>query len=813
MSLKGIAVLLSAAIMALGATDVTTPPPGCKGSSSLGTFRILVRRSAGGAALPIKAVSTLPAGAHLIWEPVHPNRKKDEKTEVTAILVPAVGDDLVVLESRKAGSRAEWQIAASPAAIAFVVGPQGFSIGKVKSLVTHNRQLVEQLADYADQTSKVEGLMQEVSNAEQSGGGIDSALKGFSARFGVALPKLDAKTSTDQQASVLLKTLLPSAGAYDPLAAKSAQMQQSGGLAASIAGLFFGNAVGLAAGGAALLQEIKGAVFPSTEFHSAFAQNDERGGLALCMKAPAQKTRTRVAYLWAYRVPNHKPPVVSLVGPSHLPAGLSSAVAIQPALDTNVKLLEKARDWRLVPIGGGAVQAVTVRVGGVPNSIDLDLTQAKVQPGEYKLFASWDWDLLEIAVTLQVEPLPDLSGVKLSEKSRQMLIEGRGSVTVSLSGADFEFLEKVVLTRVGEHASAPVETHFQLPLGKRAGVQTTVDVNIDTAARGAYRLLLAQSGGGTREVPLTVLPPNPVFSGLPVKVNLEETSQVLRLEGKQLDRIEAISSDAGDIKGAATATGWVGSIGLKPGIRWAETFAIYVKVKGIEAPLLVEDAIKIFGPRPSIFEVKKSLPAALGLSLHANELPAGTPVGLALAFRRFHGASPDAAEARPHLELGCKSGGLRKTLMLSPDNHIPGAELSVASAGMLFLSIDPSMVGYPGCVLTATIDAEPEGRSDAYPIGRIIRIPHIDQFTLTSEQLGPSTYLGILKGRDLDVIEKTGWDAQYGMAADSVPTPVPGDPSMQTMRISLPWPAPSPHAPLYVWLRGETEGRRTSANY
>ena len=102
-------------------------------------------------------------------------------------------------------------------------------MGKVRSLVTHNRQVVEQIADYAEQTSKVESLVQEVADAEQSGSGVDAALKGFSSRYGVALPKLDAKASTNQQASVLLKTLLPTAGSYDPLAARNSQAQQSGG--------------------------------------------------------------------------------------------------------------------------------------------------------------------------------------------------------------------------------------------------------------------------------------------------------------------------------------------------------------------------------------------------------------------------------------------------------------------------------------------------------------------------------------------------------------------------------------------------------
>src|ERR1700686_1276556 len=51
-------------------------------------------------------------------------------------------------------------------------------------------------------------------------------------------------------------------------------------------------------------------------------------------------------------------------------------------------------------------------------------------------------------------------------------------------------------------------------------------------------------------------------------------------------------------------------------------------------------------------------------------------------------------------------------------------------------------------------------------------------------------------------IDKAGWDAEHGVRVESIPTPVPGEPSRQTVRIVLPWPAPGPHAPLYVWVRG-----------
>jgi hypothetical protein len=63
------------------------------------------------------------------------------------------------------------------------------------------------------------------------------------------------------------------------------------------------------------------------------------------------------------------------------------------------------------------------------------------------------------------------------------------------------------------------------------------------------------------------------------------------------------------------------------------------------------------------------------------------------------------------------------------------------------------------------------------------------------------------------MIEKTGWDAKTGFPVQGIPTPVPGSPQEQTLEVALPWPPPSPHAPVYVWLRGESEGRLTNAKY
>ena len=93
-----------------------------------------------------------------------------------------------------------------------------------------------------------------------------------------------------------------------------------------------------------------------------------------------------------------------------------------------------------------------------------------------------------------MHPYGDFTHVTLAPGERDKLVEGNGIVAVELSGADFEFLEKVALESSARDAK-PVEVGFTLPLGKRAGPQNSVTVNIDTAKQGSYRLLLTQSDG------------------------------------------------------------------------------------------------------------------------------------------------------------------------------------------------------------------------------------------------------------------------------------------------------------------------------
>ena len=802
-----LAVPLAAAEAPATAPATTTKPPaGCAGSASLGTFQLSVRPFSQGPPLPLKSVSAIQAGAHLLWNPVHLPPQASGSAEVTAVLVPAASDGiLITLEPRKAGKRTEWQLLQRPQVIALVYGPQGLSEGKVKSMVTRNQDLLRQLADYAEQSSQVESLVQELADAEQSGASPDSVLKGVSSQYSVSPQKLNTTASSNQQALLLLKALIPASNTYDPLASQSAQVQQSGGVAASVAGLFFGNPVGLAAGGAALFQNLRTALFPNTEFRSAFAQAAEKDGLALCTKNQAVKSKTRTAYLWAYRVPQLTKPELSLTGTTHLPLGSKSTLELKLGKGSNAKELANARDWRLTPAAGGASIPVGVKPTAT-GALEIDLSETKASAGDYQLAATWDWDPLPVTGTLHLYPYGDFAHVALASGAHDKLIAGNGSVAVELARADFEFLEKVAIESTARDAK-PSEVAFTLPLGRRAGPQNSVTVYIDTAKQGSYRLLLTQSDGAAHKIPVTILPPNPQISDLPIRLNMGETREPIRLVGSGLERIEAASTDAGEITGTPDSESWSGEIRLKAGLTKGQSFPLVLKIKSLDNPVTVPHAIEIVGPRPKIRSVQKSLAGALEIELGADELPAGTAVGLALAVDHLYDST------HPRLELGCEAGELRRSLTLSAGESSGGASLTSAGPGALYLSVDPGAVGYAGCRLSATVIVNPEGRSDPFVLGRVIRVPTLAKFTLTTEKVGGSSYAGILEGRDLDVIEKAGWDAAHGVPVESIPTPLPGDSSRQTLRLVLLWPAPGPHAPLYVWLRGESQGRKTAVAY
>jgi len=214
----------------------------------------------------------------------------------------------------------------------------------------------------------------------------------------------------------------------------------------------------------------------------------------------------------------------------------------------------------------------------------------------------------------------------------------------------------------------------------------------------------------------------------------------------------------------------------------------------------------VAGPRPKILSVDESLPKGGTVTLQAGEIPAGSAVSFAI-----HTANVDV---RPALQLACVGADNdAKPLELAPGDMQGSTQLDFAGEGVLFLSLDPGSVGQSGCKLAATVETSDTGDSDPYILGRVVRLPQIDKFSLSDQKAGRTLYEGFLTGQNLQMIARTGWNASTGYSVVGIPTPVPGSPQEQTLKIQLAWPPPSPGAPVYIWLRGEDQGRKTSAAY
>ena len=710
-----------------------------------------------------------------------------------------------MLNHQHASQPGEWKVTKPVGVIALVFGPQGLDTKKVSSLVKKDQELVSQLADYAEQTSKVETLIETLTVWDKdpsASKNLDAALTGFAAQSGAVVPKLDRAAPTNEQALALMRTLNPALGSYDPLSQPSgARFQQSVGLAASVAGLFLGNTVGLAAGSAMMVQNLRTMMFPGTAFRSALVPASPNGPLTLCAKREPARSRVRLAYLWALRLPNAPKPALTMAGRAHIPLGLVSGIKVKVAEETTWKSLGRARDWQLVSsVGKGYMVPVTVAAG---KGLSLNLVKVALPAGAYKLKAGWDWDSFEVGGDVQAAPLSKFDEAKVSAASQDKLVTASGLVRATLEGADFEFVEKVALRKADEERAAPKELVFTLPLGKRAGPQPSVEVEIDTTklAAGLYRLLLTQSDGKAHSIAMRILPAHPRIVNLPLAANTGEPSQTVVVRGSALDRIEQIQSERAEITIApgGASTERVATVRLSAGAYKGDHADLDLKVEGVHQPLRLMGALVVLGPRPKIASVKASLPEELSVALKAAELPAGAVVSFSMQVENL--------TSDPVVRLRCGSSG--PPFSVRAGEKRGSARLELAGQGLLFLSVDPAVAGQPGCVLTASVETAPEGASDPATLGRLVRLPRIKSFVLTDEKLASDVYAAVLKGEDLETIEKTGWNSEAGLAVKDLPKPVAGEGHEQSLRVALPWPSPAPHAPLYVWLRGENAGRAT----
>ena len=796
-------------------------PPVCAGGQSIGQFRFLVQPAPKVRARPLAAVNRLEKGRKLLYIPVRLKSDRKHQASIALVLIAAGSGpekEWVVLDPRPAAAATQWEVPFDVAVVAAVYGPRGLNIKKVKALVRKNQDVITQLADYAQQTAQVGALVETLASWERSPARsqpLDAVLQGFSAQHNVSLPRVDPKAPADQQAALLLRTLLPSLATYDPLNPQPAHgIRQSAGLAASLATLFLGNSVLLATGGVALFQNLRTVISPGTDFRSAFAQNVPPHDVQLCSQPRPAKARAKIAYLWALRIPSLEPPQVTVPSGAHLPIGREALLPISAEDASDWRRLPRAHDWKLVPAGGGRHFAVGVSLQPSLRVLKLDTGKEALPPGEYTLAASWDWEPFELAGRFRLHRLGDLSLARLTPQSKDRLVAKSGRVRLELMGADFQFVKKLKLVDPDASGQAALPLPFLLSPRTSDGRQEQLGFALDTDALspGRYRLSISHGGAEPQHLPLEIHPPLPQLSNLPLRVNLGEDSQGLLLEGARLERIGRLESAKARWELAPVAPETQNleqrevTAHLEDAAQEGDLLPITMQVTGLEAPIMLQEALQVVGPRPGVARASTSFPPEAALGLREGEIPAGRPVSFAIGVEHLH---PLAS-----LQLGCQSDGqFQSRLTLTPGQPRGATRLDVTGQDTLFLSLDPGSLSATDCSLAVVVRNQTTGSSDPHPLGPVVRLPRIERFVLTTRKVGESLYEGILTGEELHHISKAGWTESQGLPVAGIPTPFPDNPQKQTLRIALPWPSPEPHASVFIWLRGEDRGRPTQVRY
>ncbi|HVW10759.1 MAG TPA: hypothetical protein VHC90_19370 [Bryobacteraceae bacterium] len=812
------AALLACSTLSLATLHASAPPLICPGGTPLGRFDLTVTPKAGGVAHPIETVNQLLPGDTITYHPLEVDSFPKKKVRMALLLVPSNGSKITVFDPKPVDEPSSWTVPFRTQLASVVWGPQGLDKSKVNDLVVKDEQLIAQLADYAAKTAETQALIDALARKQQvldTGQSVDAAVAGFASQFPAA--RLDRTQPTDVQLGVLLHSVNPSLAAYDPLA-QSPQQQaaQTAGLAAAVGGLFLGGSADLAVAGGGVLVSLHGVLFPHTQFLSALAQHgsdSDSNSTSLCGSAKPALAHTEPAFLWAFRVPDSPAPSLALKSIEHLPIGQKSSVPLT-ADAKNWNLVPRVQSWIMIPEDPASNVAsipVKAQVNTSAKTIELDLSNSRLKPGNWKLAGSWDWDPLPVSGTIVLHNLSTFTSAHLTPQSQDQLTSGAGTVDLDLTGDDFEFVKKVEYKKQGDPFAEPETVPFHLPKEPVNGPESSIKVRLDAKplSTGSYVFLIAQTDGKEHETPFKVLPSAPAITGTPILLNTGMETQTVTLHGSGLDRIEQIS--AADRTDVTFELGDPGSgdtravtVKLKPGIKPGAVLSLNMKVTNFEQPVSADDVFEVTGPKPTISSVREAVQDAAGVATRPDEMGANSLV----SFEMNVAHAPVVSE----VDLSCENGEAAP-LKIKPGDAKDDLKVTQESADTLFLAFRPRSVGPPGCAVMVRLVTPKSGPSDRRRLGTIVLLPQIDSFDVTSEKAGDSSWFATLKGRDLEGITKVGWYSNQGTDVDAIPVPVPGPGNVETLRVAVPWPAPAPHAPLFIWLRGENQGRQTSAKY
>ena len=752
------------------------PPLVCPSGGPVGSVDLRVISSHGAQPLPLRTINHLEEGDTITYRPLL-RSGEERKGEVAIVLVPANKTDIVILDPKDAGKPQKWEVPLRVSVVAYVYGPSGLDAKKVKTYLSRDNELVGQLADYADKTAQTEALISTLLSPASSADAVQSALGGFASTYGMNV-QLDRTAPNSQQALTLFRTMNPALAAYDPVSPQAAPASgQTASLATGIAAMFYGTPVGLAAGGTAMLMELRSIAFPRSEFRSSFSQPLPEDGMGLCGRRDPALPHTKLAYIWASRVPNIGAPQLSLGKANGVPAGMKSTIAIEStAIDW--QFADRARGWALQRDFGKPIPIRILKLGLVKQfEIELD---SSVRPGKYNLLADWDWDHFRVAGELEVAALSDFTSARVAASSQEALVAKNGKVPVTLEGSNFEFVTKVEIEKLNDEFATPSGVPFVLPRGPRQGDQERMDIQVNTGDLdpGSYKLLLTQVDNQTHPIKLNILPAPPHIENFPVTLNQGEKTIDYQLKGERLDLLKRMELERGEADlgpPSGTSERHV-TVHVPQDLPSGSRLTAKVYMADRTAPVTLDNAVRVVGARPRIEEVKIAQAPGVDVQLADGELAGESKMSAMLRVARLTPASK--------IKLICAEGG---TAPVEPG-------WQQVSPDQAFLSFDTG--AWPNhCGLRAIVENAGEGESEAYPIGRVVRVPAIERLENSN-----------LVGKHLETIEMTGWTP-----ADPQPVPglpIPGQGQEQVLAINSTPPDDS-DALLYVWLRGEARPRAT----
>ncbi|MCU1261495.1 MAG: hypothetical protein JWO80_4380 [Bryobacterales bacterium] len=760
--------------------------------------------AAGDQSLPFRKINHLSEDDRLRYAPLLRGKEK-RPGEVAVVLVSEKQEpgkeDIVVTDPKPADKPQEWKMPQTISLVALVYGPAGLNKKKVAKFLWRDEVLIAQLADYADKTAQAEQLVAALSNSESSSATLNAALNGFASEYGYAL-QIDRNAPIRAQAATVLAAMNPQQASYDPMTSSTAQRAgQTASLATMAGALFFGSPVGLAAGGTAMLLNLRSIAFPDTQFRPSFAQPLPGSGINLCGQAGPLPPRSRVAYIWASRVPNIPMPSIRIGEAAFLPASQKTPLPVDVP-EPGWKYLDRAREWALV--GGQTKVSIPVVKLGDQHALEIDLTKASLTPGDYQLAGFWDWDPWQATGTVHVLQLSDFRQAHLDPVSQDRLLAKSGKVRVTVVGSDFEFTTKVEVEKLSDEFATPESVRFHLPKGLRQGPQDHMNVQLDTQALdpGAYALLISQQDGKSHPVEFKVLPNPPKIDNLPIPVNPGAVTHYFVLKGERLEQLSKLEAAGAVLSlGPPDTTGGDRSVTVELKSSPPPGTALEVKayVENRSEPLTLLNALEITGPPPVIASSKIALPKGMTIAIHSGEFPAGYTLNGVLDVKNI--------ERQSVLRLAC-ADGVGEHAALHIGEQASTWNLQQLSPDQLFLAFDTSRLP-AGCSLQAIIDNGRAGSSQPFTLVRILRVPEIDSLTVAKTQRQAGTRLYQLSGHNLEMIEKLGWDDRNGVEVASLPSPLPGPGMKQSIQLNLPAP-PAPGTLLHVWLRGDNQGRETT---